>query len=134
MSTNDAIQQAVDRANAARKKYPKYEAITVDNPGWLTLRFIKLDDPETVEGMYFQQQNLLLTKLGQTKEGKIRVFEVFDKELRAMARAAMAEMRGHYMYMRSDLIEATHAIRQAKTSSRTAAKKVQRKSPERRKK
>lgn len=131
----DVIQEAVDRANAARKKSPKYEAVGLDNPGWLTLRFIKLDNPETVEGMYFQQQNLLLTKLGQTKEGKIRVFEVFDKELRAMARAAMVEMRGHYMYMRSDLIEATHAIRAAKTSSRTkGSKKVQRKSPERKKK
>lgn len=136
MTTNDAIQQAVDRANAARKgKGARYLAVDVDNPGFLTLRFVKVGEEDGhVEGIYFQQESLLFRRLGRAKgeDGKIKVYYVHDKELGRMARAALLKPGDE---LRGPLIEAVHARRQKSIDSLLGKipKKVKRKVPKKEK-
>lgn len=113
-----AVEAAVQRGLEARSKKSRWEPVGVDYPGWLTARVKDLRSGE-VEGVFFAQGKWQLTRLGRDKEGRVRSFDVRDRELRKIVKAMLQPSKEE----RDELIAECAAARRKRSSDGGARKK-----------
>lgn len=105
-----ALEEALEAGRAAQGKNPKWEPVGVDYPGWLTARVRRVGEDE-VEGIFYAQGAYQFRKLGKDSEGKVKSYDVRERELKRVVKAMIGPDAPHRGALIQECFEARQAAR-----------------------